>query len=208
MRVYPEARFICLYRHPMDMIRSGMDACPWGLNGYGLDQYIADSPGNAMLALARYWLDNAAMIAAFEERHPDQCYRVRYEDLVANPEQVAQKIYSFIGVASAPGITRACFSAARERFGPADHKIWATSQIMADSVGKGESVPAGLIPPAAIAGINELAGQIGYRSIAEDWGTPGMPADPRLPDTIIPEAEISVSYPHASAEPQVLPKPG
>jgi protein-tyrosine sulfotransferase len=29
LRIYPEARFVCLYRHPMDMIRSGLDACPW-----------------------------------------------------------------------------------------------------------------------------------------------------------------------------------
>src|SRR5215472_3506155 len=33
VRVYPEARFLCLYRHPMDVIRSGLDACPWGLSG-------------------------------------------------------------------------------------------------------------------------------------------------------------------------------
>ena len=37
MQIYPRAQFICLYRHPMDMIRSGLDACPWGLNGYGFD---------------------------------------------------------------------------------------------------------------------------------------------------------------------------
>ena len=41
------------------MISSGLEACPWGLNGYGFDQYIAGSPGNAVMALARYWLDGA-----------------------------------------------------------------------------------------------------------------------------------------------------
>ncbi len=81
-RIYPRARFVCVYRHPMDMISSGLEACPWGLNGYGFDRYIADSPGNAVLALARYWLDNAIAIAAVEEAHPGQCHRVRYEDLV------------------------------------------------------------------------------------------------------------------------------
>jgi hypothetical protein len=38
----------------MDMLRSGLDACPWGLNGYGFGHYIVGSPGNAVLALARY----------------------------------------------------------------------------------------------------------------------------------------------------------
>jgi Sulfotransferase family len=53
LRVYPAARFVCLYRHPMDVIASGMEACPFGLSGYGFDPYIASTPGNAVLALAR-----------------------------------------------------------------------------------------------------------------------------------------------------------
>jgi Sulfotransferase family len=40
-RVYPQARFVCVYRHPIDVIASGAEACPWGLNGYGFDPYIA-----------------------------------------------------------------------------------------------------------------------------------------------------------------------
>jgi protein-tyrosine sulfotransferase len=184
VRIYPGAKFLCLYRHPMDVIRSGLDACPWGLNGYGFEQYSVGSPGNAVLALARYWLDNATPIAAVEEAHPARCHRVRYEDLVQNPEQVTQEIYAFIGVRPAPGVAQACFSRDRERFGPADHKIWATSTINGDSVGRGESVPAGLIPPPIAAGINDLADKLGYLRIDEDWGTPGRPADPRLPATI------------------------
>src|SRR5215831_19962202 len=53
LRVFPGATFICLYRHPMDVIASGIEACPWGLNGFGFDPYAAASPGNAVLALAR-----------------------------------------------------------------------------------------------------------------------------------------------------------
>ena len=184
LRIYPEAKFICLYRHPMDMIRSGIEACPWGLNGYGFDQYIGASPGNSVMALARYWLENASPIAAFQEQHPDRCHRVRYEDLVTDPERTAQDIYRFIDVREVPGIAQTCFSPERERFGPADHKIWATSEITADSVGKGESIPVGLIPPPITNAINELAGKLGYRPIDGEWGTPGMPADPRLPETI------------------------
>jgi hypothetical protein len=176
-------------RHPMDMIRSGIEACPWGLNGYGFDQYIGVSPGNEVHALSRYWLDNAAPIAAFEEQHPDRCHRVRYEDLVTGPERAAREICAFTGVPEVPGITRACFTADRERFGPADYKIWATSQITADSVGKGESIPAGLIPPPVTEAINGLLGRLGYRPVDEEWGTPGMPGDPRLPETIPDVAE-------------------
>jgi hypothetical protein len=183
-QIYPGARFLCLYRHPMDVIRSGLDACPWGLNGYGFDQYIVGSPGNAVLALARYWLDNASQIHEVEQAQPERCHRIRYEDLVEDPEEVMREVYAFIGVQSAPGVARACFSDDRERFGPADHKIWATSAISRDSVGRGESVPAGLILPQAVTAINELATALGYLPVDTNWGTPGRAADPRDPDTV------------------------
>jgi Sulfotransferase family len=184
VQIYPAARFVCLYRHPMDVIRSGLDACPWGLSGYGFDQYIVGSPGNAVLALARYWLDNATQIAGAEQAHPERCHRVRYEDLVEDPEGVMARVYAFIGVGAAPGVARGCFSGERERFGPGDHKIWATSAVSAGSVGSGESVPAAMIPPQVTASINELAGTLGYLPVDAEWGTPGRPADPRVPGTV------------------------
>lgn len=104
------------------------------------------SPGNAVLALARYWPDNATLIAQVEERYPGRVYRAA-------------------GAGPAPGAAQICFSAERERFGPADHKIWATSGISADSVGRGESVPAGLIVPQVTGAINELAGKLGYLDV-------------------------------------------
>jgi len=183
-QIYPQARFVCLYRHPMDMIRSGLEACPFGLHGYGFDPYIAGSPGNAVGALARYWLDNATAIAAVEEEHPGLCHRVRYEDLVEDPEGVMAGLYAFLGVGPAPGVAGACFSDERERHGPADHKIWATSSVSGDSVGRGESVPAGLIPPPVATAINELAGRLGYLPVDDQWGGPGHPADPRDPATV------------------------
>jgi hypothetical protein len=198
-QIYPGARFLCLYRHPMDVIQSGLDACPWGLTGYGFDQYIVGSPGNAVLALARYWLDNARLISNVEQDYPERCHRIRYEDLVENPEEVMREVYAFIGVGPASGITQSCFSADRERFGPADHKIWATSRINGDSVGRGESVPAGLIVPQVTGAINELTATLGYLSIDDDWGTPGRASDPRVPDTIRGRTESPGSAPGSAA---------
>ena len=145
LRVYPEAKFLCLYRHPMDVISSGLDACPWGLNGYGFDAYIGGSPGNAVLALARFWLENAQAIAEAEENCPAHCHRVRYEDLAESPAQTANAIFDFIGVPGVPDIEERVYTADHERFGPGDHKIWHTSRITSGSVGRSESVPAGLI---------------------------------------------------------------
>ena len=62
---------------------------PWGLNGYGFDPYIAATPGNAVLALARFWADNVTGTLAAEERFAEHSIRVRYEDLVTDPEGTA-----------------------------------------------------------------------------------------------------------------------
>jgi hypothetical protein len=179
LRVYPGAKFLCLYRHPMDVIASGIEACPWGLNGYGFDQYIANTPGNTVWALARFWADLAGATLAAEERFPACCHRVRYEDLVADPEAVADGIFGFLGVPAEPGISGRCFSPERERFGPADFKIWHTSQISRASVGRGWSVPAGMIPPQVMQAMNELAAKLGYLPVDEKWGTAAVPADLR-----------------------------
>lgn len=185
-RVYPQAQFVCLYRHPMDVIASGAEACPWGLNGYGFDPYIAATPGNAVMALASFWADNARATLTAEERFADRCFRLRYEDLVTDPEAAAAELFEFLGVAPAPGISQACFSSERERFGPADHKIWYTSQVSTDSVGRGWSVPMGMIAPQLLEVINEMAGRLGYRAVDGDWGTTEPPADLRVPATAPP----------------------
>jgi hypothetical protein len=190
-RVYPQARFICLYRHPMDVIASGAEACPWGLNGYGFDPYIAATPGNAVMALANFWADNVRTTLAAEERFSDACLRLRYEDLVADPEATAAAVFEFLGVPAVPGITKTCFSAARERFGPADYKIWYTSQISMDSVGRGWSVPAGMIAPQLLSVMNELADRLGYLAVDGDWGTTEPPADLRVPTTPEPAAPVT-----------------
>jgi hypothetical protein len=181
LRVYPGARFICLYRHPMDVIASGAEACPWGLSGYGFDPYIAATPGNMVMALASFWTDNVQTTLAAEEQFADACFRLRYEDLVADPETAAARLFDFLGVAAAPGVTDACFSAERERFGPADHKIWYTSRIGTDSVGRGWSVPAAMIAPPLLTAINDLAGKLGYLAVDDNWGTTEPPADLRVP---------------------------
>jgi hypothetical protein len=181
LAVYPEAKFICLYRHPMDMIASGVEACPWGLNHYGFEPYVANAPGNTVLALARYWTDHVGAILAVEDRFPDKCHRVRYEDLVADPEATAAGIFEFLGLPSVPGISAFAFSRERERTGPGDFKIWNTSEITDDSVGRGWSVPADLIPAPLTATINTLADRLSYVPIDTNWGTIRKPSDLRLP---------------------------
>lgn len=193
-RVWPEAKFICLFRHPMDMIASGLEACPWGLTGYGFEPYIAETPGNTVFALARFWMDNAMTILAAEQEYSEHCHRVRYEDMVTDPQAVADGLFEFLGVDKVPDIAKKIFAAERERFGPADYKIWHTSQISMNSLGRGWTIPAGLIGPQVRDAINELCANLGYLPVDDGWGTADQPADFRVP------AEAAGAEPTAEAE--------
>jgi protein-tyrosine sulfotransferase len=175
LRVYPDAKFLCLYRHPMDVIASAIEACPWGLHGYGFEPYIAATPGNMVLALARYWTDSTAAALATEDRLPGACHRVRYEDLVTNPGGIAEEIFSFLGVTSPGTAAGRWFAAERERFGPADHKIWHTSGVVTTEIGKGWSIPTGYIPAPILDQLNALADKLGYRQVDGQWGAAAFP---------------------------------
>jgi hypothetical protein len=179
LSAYPEAKFICLHRHPMDMIASGIEACPWGLSDYGFEAYAAGAPGNSVVALARYWVENTAAILAVEERYPQACHRVRYEDLVAEPDAVTQQIFEFLGLSPVPGIVEQSFSADHDRFGAGDFKVWSTSRVTGDSLGRGWSVPVNLIAP-MVPMVNSLAGPLGYRRVDESWGVAARPGDLRV----------------------------
>jgi len=180
LSVFPNAKFLCLYRHPMDMIASGVEACPWGLVNYGFEPYAARAPGNSVHALARYWADHTAAILAVQDKYPARCHRVRYEDLVAEPESVASEVFGFLGVPPVAGISSLAFSRERERSGPGDFKIWNTSEIGSDSVGRGWSVPANLIPAPLLGTVNEIADRLGYVRIDEQWGAAARPGDLRV----------------------------
>jgi protein-tyrosine sulfotransferase len=180
-QVWPGAKFVCLYRHPMDVIGSGIEASPWGLGSYGFESYVAASPGNIVAALARYWADYAGAILAAEAELGEDCLPVRYEDLVTDPEEQAERLFEFVGVAPVPGITERCFTAERQRFGPGDYKIWNTTGVTASSVGRGWQVPARLIPAELLAVVNDVAEQLGYVQIDQSWGVGSPPADLRVP---------------------------
>jgi Sulfotransferase family len=179
LKIWPQARFICLYRHPMDVIASGIEASPWGLTSYGFEPYIGSPPDNNVAALARYWLDYTTSIVAAEEHFTDRCLPVRYEDLVTDPDGQIARIFEFIGATPAPGIVARCFGPGHQRFGPGDYKIWNTGGVSADSVGRGWTMPAGKIPASVLGRVNELADVLGYVRVGDQWGTGAKPADLR-----------------------------
>lgn len=189
-QVYPEAKFICLYRHCMDVIASVLDgmgpekaervvsASPTRPSLWFLMDCIARNPRNTVAAVAEYWLECSQRSMTFEENNPGRCYRMRYEDLVAEPEETMAALFSFLDIAQEPGITRACFQDSHDS-GPGDPKILLTSKIQSGSVGAGHRVPAIRLAGSARSSINDTLAALNYRTVDEQWGALGSQSDPR-----------------------------
>jgi hypothetical protein len=178
-QVWPEAQYICLVRHCMDVVASAVEACPWGLTGFGFDQYVSHYPGNSVAAVAAYWLQTTSNILEFSKRHDRQCLVLRYEDLVSSPEEVIRQICIFLGVREVPGIADRCLKVPHSTTGPSDEKIWFTRQIHNDSVGRGVTVPVTGLPPMMVDAINEVCNELGYKVISECWNSDVEEIDPR-----------------------------
>jgi hypothetical protein len=169
-QVFPDAQFICLYRHCMDVIDSGLEASPWGLSGFGFGEHAAAFPGNNVAAIGSYWLRTTTAISQFESLNAERCLRVRYEDLVREPEGTANRVFEFLGEEPVPGIEQLCLRTEHESFGGSDQKIWFTSQITTSSVGRGERIPAAALPPSLGEEIDKLLVELGYTPVLEKQG--------------------------------------
>ncbi|MFD0690816.1 sulfotransferase family protein [Actinomadura fibrosa] len=180
--LYPRARFISLYRHPMDVIASLVESHPFGL-GDGLaarhQHLAAQYPGNMVATAGAYWQAHVERMLAFEAMHPDRCLRIRYEDLATAPEPTAARIFSFLGVKQVPGITEECFRVEHARQGPGDKKIWLTDRVSADSLGRGVRIPASFLPAPMRRDVNRLLEMLGYRPVDRAWNEAVGRTDPR-----------------------------
>jgi len=178
LTLYDKAKFICLYRHAMDFIHSAIEAVPWGLRGYGFDNYARGTGGtNSVAAMAAYWIDNTAQTLEFERTHGERCLRLHYEELVTRPAMVADRIFDFIGVSRVPGIERLALAGldSPEAYGPGDHKIFASDEINDRSVGRGIRIPPELITPNQLNVMNGLLGMLGYVPVDRKWQTSTYP---------------------------------
>lgn len=175
LHIFPDARFICLYRECSDLIVSAMEACPWGYGGaglqgnYGFEEYVARSPGNFVFALAAYWADKTEAALRFERANSDRCWRVKYEDIVSTPAEVLEGLFVWLDLR-----TRSSVIDDEKVFdpdaldSPGDYKIRYTSGFDPRSIGRGWTVPIELIHPGLEERINRLCVQLGYSELRGD----------------------------------------
>jgi hypothetical protein len=84
LRIFPEGRFVFLWRHPIAVAASMMET--FGDGRWNLDAYAADLFGG-LAHLVDAYRDNEESVIA-----------VRYEDLVAEPEREIRRVLRYLGV--------------------------------------------------------------------------------------------------------------
>jgi hypothetical protein len=170
-RVYPEAKFICLFRQCLDTVGSLLEASPYGFGNFGLEPYVARFPDNLMVAAACLWADKVTQMLEFADAHSHSCYRLRYEDLVSAPGEVMPTLFSFLDVPWSDDFLDPNRLFSRHPADePGDFKLRYTKEIHESSVGRGALLPATMLPPPVLERIDQLGAQLGYPAIRDGHG--------------------------------------
>jgi hypothetical protein len=167
--IFPDARFITLYRECTDVIMSAIEACKWGFNGYGFEPYVAHHPGNFVIAMGEYWADRVELSLTFERNHPERVARVLYEDLVSEPTLTLRRVLSFLDEPWSEQLSDPSL-VFRDRAleGPGDYKITYTHAISTSSIGHGWQVPRTHLPDVLRERINRDLVELGYQLLESE----------------------------------------
>ncbi|WP_329047357.1 sulfotransferase [Amycolatopsis sp. NBC_01488] len=174
--LYPDARFVVLVRHCLDFVVSALDAGRWGFGAYGLKPYARDSPDNLVRAMVTCWCDYTENLLAARTALADRARLVRYEDLVRDPQETMDGVFSFLGVPPVEDIAATAFTTYHD-IGPGDHKLMFTDAVHDRRVGTGRQVPVDLIGTGLMQRMNAALIAAGYPEVGPDWneGTHAVP---------------------------------
>jgi hypothetical protein len=160
---FPKAYYIFLYRYPLDMIASGIEASRWGFNAFGFAPYIGATPGNFVAGLGNYWIDKVSRMLQFERTCEVAHARIYYELLCDDPVTTMSDLFAFLGLPPVDGIVEQAFRS-DHAVGPGDYKINFTKSIGTDSVGRGATLPE-LLGPDQIKRMDELLAELDYPTV-------------------------------------------
>ena len=159
---YPKASLIFLYRYPLDMIASGLEASKWGFNAFGFTPFVGASPGNFVGALANYWIDRASKMVTFERTCELAHARLYYELLCDDPTGTLAQLFEFLDLPADDTVLERVFHT-RHGVGPGDYKIDFSGRIAVDSMPGGDA--ARTHGEAQVKVINELLAELDYPAL-------------------------------------------
>lgn len=162
-KIFPEAKYVCLYRNCLDVSYSCIKFSPLGYMDE-LAPYVQKRPTNFVAAMIENWLDKNKKLLEFEETHTDQCIRVNYESVVQQPERVLAELFGFLGESWDEGLIDAVFRTPHDQ-GNGDVKVWFSDKINKDSIGNGTAIPLAAIPMDLMVEVDVLHQKLGYPRI-------------------------------------------
>lgn len=153
LQVFPQTAVVCVHRDCLDVIRAGVSANPWGLQGPALLPYLMSSQGNSVAALAAYWAQSTEELLAFEETHPGNAYHLRFEDVTADPSKALSPLRAALGLGL--GLEHA-------RPSPLLDDRMAAAAAPAETSPAVTTVPLELVPPPLRQRVSRLRARLGY----------------------------------------------
>ncbi len=186
--VFPDARYVCLYRNCMDVVHSSIECSRFGFLPE-LAPYVQKRPDNTVAAMVESWVEKTATLLEFELTHSSQCFRIKYETLVAEPSQTLAPMFASFGLDWDETLLNAVFSTQHDE-GSGDRKILFTKRVNTDSIGRGSTISRSIIPADLLEKMNHLLAQLEYPPVGEDWdNTPS----PYLPSKVTTKEVETVS---------------
>lgn len=185
VKVFPDARYLCLYRQCLDVVHSCIKFSPMGFMSE-LAPYVAREPSNFVAAMVESWVEKTEQLLAFERNHPDQVFRLTYEDLVQIPEETLSAAFDFLQLPWDKRLLQNVFSQPHDQ-GSGDLKVQFSSTIHTDSIGTGIKIPVSSIPNHLIERINYLHQILGFPGI-DSVGDQSMQIDRKVESRLTKEA--------------------
>jgi hypothetical protein len=94
-------QFVIILRHGLDTAFSLADP---HRTYPALDEYMDAGGGDRPIAAGLFWADKNRKIEAFRQAHPAACYRLRYEELTADPEGTLPPLFEWLGESWEPEV--------------------------------------------------------------------------------------------------------
>ncbi|HEX5876320.1 MAG TPA: sulfotransferase [Pyrinomonadaceae bacterium] len=176
--VFPDARYVCLYRNCMDVVHSSIECSRLGFIPE-LAPYVQKRPDNIVAAMVESWVEKTTTLLEFELAHTSQCFRIKYENLVAEPSQTLAPMFASFGLDWDESLLNAVFSTQHDQ-GSGDQKILFTKRVNTDSIGRGSTISRSNIPADLLKKMNHLLARLEYPPAGDDWDnapSPYLPAN-------------------------------
>jgi len=161
--LFPDARYLCLYRNHLDTVASCLESSRFVVLP-PLVEYFGRNPRRLLRATVDFWIDTTTQLLDLERSGRVPAYRVRYEDLVRQPDKVLAPLFAFLGLAWDAALVDAIYRTHHDH-GAGDFAASLDQKIRTDSIGRGRTLPLELATQAQHARLDELNRELGYDEI-------------------------------------------